>query len=536
MSVDNDVVIVGAGPVGLTSALLLQKMGHRVRVYERHAQQYAQPRAVFLTHQAIRMFRALGVLDRMMETQAVQDLHGRVSDVGTFVDAEGRTLSEQQLNSSHSKSGTAGAFAIYQPGVEEVLEETCQERGVQVHRSTEVRDIVDLGRYMEISIAKLGNDKATPTSTNTVTAFFVVGCDGAKSIVRGSSKMGWFEYEAASSRWLVVDIIPTVPGAMSQWKDNSAPKQILDPKRPRSSVPSQLTRRRFEFMVLPNESTEIAMTDGFVWKMVGLFDCRSDTAAIERRTVYSICGGWAESFAKGRMALAGDAAHLAPQFLGQGLNSGLRDAKSMAWRLDFALRHPEKNWSRIMSDYSTEQLGITKQFVIAAKAIEHLIAVSDPEEAEKRDAMFRGGLQLPRPNLERVGTPGMHLGEVDTAYPPSCEPGTLFIQDKIEKDGKIGFFDKVVGDGWVLIANETIDLAAAMTIPTREAFSKLLGGHLVNFSVEGGYGDVSGRYKEWFSDSNVVAVLVRPDYYIYGTADTQRDIEAVVRRAIDYIS
>jgi 2-polyprenyl-6-methoxyphenol hydroxylase-like FAD-dependent oxidoreductase len=70
MNVDCDVVIVGAGPVGLTSALLLQKMGHIVHIYERHAKQYAQPRAVFLSHQAVRAFSALGLLDRMMETHA----------------------------------------------------------------------------------------------------------------------------------------------------------------------------------------------------------------------------------------------------------------------------------------------------------------------------------------------------------------------------------------------------------------------------------------------------------------------------------
>lgn len=411
MSVDCDVVIVGAGPVGLTSALLLQRMGHRVQVYERHAKHYALPRAVFLSHQAVRMFRALGVLERMKSTQALQDLHGRVSDIGTYVDANGHTLSEHRLNSYTSRSGIALAFAMHQPGVEEELENACRERDIPVYRSAEVRDIVDNGRYVEVNFIKPGNVEGTMVSLNTVTASFVVGCDGAKSTVRQSSKMGWFEYEAASSRWLVVDIIPTVSGAMSQWKDSYSPKQILDPKRPRSSVPSQLARRRWEFMVMLNESTEMVTTDEFVWKMVALFECGPDTGAIERRTVYSISGGWAESFAQGRVALAGDAAHLAPQFLGQGLNSGLRDAKSLAWRIDFALRHPAKNWRQLMTDYSTEQLGTTKQFVTAAKAIEHILTVTDPEDAKKRDAQLRVGLELPIPDLEKLGTPGMHLGD-----------------------------------------------------------------------------------------------------------------------------
>lgn len=94
----------------------------------------------------------------------------------------------------------------------------------------------------------------------------------------------------------------------------------------------------------------------------------------------------------------------------------------------------------------------------------------------------------------------------------------------------------MIGDGWVLIANETADLADTMAISTQEEFGNLLGGSLVNFSAKGGYRDVSGRYQQWLHDNNAVAVLVRPDYYTYGIAKTQGDIEALVKRAIDHLS
>lgn len=286
-------------------------------------------------------------------------------------------------------------------------------------------------------------------------------------------------------------------------------------------------------MVLPHESSELAATDEFIWKLLAEFDCRPDTAMIERRVVYTVAGGWAETFAKGRVSLAGDAAHLAPQFLGQGLNSGLRDAKSLAWRLSFALRNPDSNWPRLKREYSTEQLATTKNFVTAAKGIERLLTVLDPEQAKTRDALIREK-PVAHPDLERVG-PGMHLRHEKRVAHPCGEPGTLFIQDRVEINGKDGFFDNIVGEGWSLIVNGTVDVLDAWTPETRQRYD-VFGGHLVHFSGIGEYKDPSGRYGQWFSDSDTQAVLVRPDYYIYGTAKTKDDIEGLVKSALDRMS
>jgi hypothetical protein len=288
-------------------------------------------------------------------------------------------------------------------------------------------------------------------------------------------------------------------------------------------------------MVMPDESTEMASSDDFIWKMLASFDCGPDTAIIERRTVYSIGGGWAETFAKGRISLAGDAAHLAPQFLGQGLNSGLRDAKSLAWRLDFALRNPDHNWPILMTDYSTEQLATTMRFVAAAKGVEKLLTITDSEKAELRNAQIKEG-QVHIPDLERVGAPGMHLGDAISKCNPSCEPGTLFIHDKVDVNGKKGFFDNVIGEGWSLIAKGSASLANGLSSETQERYTSLFDGRLVQFSDHGICKDISGRYTEWFRESDVQAVLVRPDYYIYGTAKTEDGIEGLVKSALDHVS
>jgi hypothetical protein len=92
-----------------------------------------------------------------------------------------------------------------------------------------------------------------------------------------------------------------------------------------------------------------------------------------------------------------------------------------------------------------------------------------------RDLMFTRDMPNPIPNLEKVSAPGMHLRDGETMSPSLCVPGTLFIQDMIEKDGKMGFFDNIIGGGWALIANDTANLSATMTLATREALLTSLG-------------------------------------------------------------
>jgi 2-polyprenyl-6-methoxyphenol hydroxylase-like FAD-dependent oxidoreductase len=291
MSVDCDVIVVGAGPVGLTTALLLRQFGHNVQVLERHAKRYPQPRAVVIFHQGVRAFGGLSLLDRMFESDAFQDIRGTVDELFTYVDGEGQTLARHPFNGKLSKSGTARSYAMHQPTLEGELEKACQERGVIMHLSVEVKSVVDVGDHVEVGITKVNGVEKNSEPAGILTAWFVVGCDGANSTVRKSANTKFKEFEAASSRWLVVDVIPITPNSSYQWKDGYHSKQYLDPKRPRTSVPSPSTRMRWEFMLMPDESTEMASSDEFIWKILSSFDCGPETAIIERRTVYSIGGG-----------------------------------------------------------------------------------------------------------------------------------------------------------------------------------------------------------------------------------------------------
>ncbi|KUL81461.1 hypothetical protein ZTR_09861 [Talaromyces verruculosus] len=531
---DCDVVVVGAGPVGLTLALILHQLGHQVQVLERHAEHFKQPRAVGIYHQALRLYKDLGLFDKMVKEKAFQDVWDFVSNIAELVDENGEVLAAFPFSSTTSLSGTSSSLALHQPTFERVLEQACRDRGILVRRGIQVIKVGDLGDSVKLDYGKSVKGKIVSESSGTLQAKFVVGCDGANSTVRRSAGITFLPLQGADSRWLVVDVIPKFPQAPFQWVDVRQPRQYLDYRRPRTSVPSPLNRRRWEFMVFPDESSEAAMDDAFIWKLLGdFYGCTPSSAEIERKTVYSLKGGWVDTFAKGRIALAGDASHLAPQFLGQGLNSGLRDAKALSWRLDFALKYPNENWEKVLQDYSTEQLGVTKVFVTAAIETEKLYAITDPAEARARNEAIKAGRITPPPNLEILESPGMFFKPEVVAPLLGDGPGSLFINAPVSKDDKQDLFDQVVGTGWVLIGASG-DPLAALSTQTVTDYKHYLRGLATHFGP-GGITDISESYQKWFSKNEAAAVFVRPDYYLFGIVKEKGDIETMVKAAIEHI-
>ena len=87
-------------------------------------------------------------------------------------------------------------------------------------------------------------------------------------------------------------------------------------------------------MRLPHETLDELNSEAAAWRLLEPWEIRPDNAQLERHAVYTFRGAWADTWRKGRVLLAGDAAHLTPPFVGQGLCSGMRDAANLAWKLD----------------------------------------------------------------------------------------------------------------------------------------------------------------------------------------------------------
>ena len=150
----------------------------------------------------------------------------------------------------------------------------------------------------------------------------------------------------------------------------------------------------------------------------------------------------------------GDAAHLTPPFLGQGLCSGLRDAANLAWKLDLVLRGLAP--AQLLDTIDPERQPQNEAIIRMAIELGKVLCQLDPQAAAERDTMLRQ-VEAPPP-LEMPPLSGglLHRGVADGSDPLA---GTLSTQGVVRRSGRAGRFDDLVGRGFQLIVADGDPLA-----------------------------------------------------------------------------
>ncbi len=441
-----DVAIVGYGPVGALLANLLGQAGLRVEVFERDREIYDLPRAVHFDGEVMRIFQSVGLAERIAATT-------RNSSKGMhFVNAAGQTLMVRRGIDGPGPHGWAGNWYFHQPELEQILRAGVRRfDNVEVHLGRDVRSVDELD------------------------ARFVVGCDGARSLVRqaiGSRQRDLGLHQP----WLVVDLLCD-PGSPRVKALPEYTTQLCDPERPMTIVHVGGRRRRWEIMLMPGDDPARLTEPAIFWPMMARWLGPQD-AALERAAVYTFHSLVQEGWRKGRLLLAGDACHQTPPFLGQGMCAGMRDAANLAWKLEAVLRGsaPES----LLDTYESERLPHVRAFIELAVKLGAVLQETDPARAAARDSRFAAGAELfdfPQPQLG----PGCRADG-----PPPV--GTVFPQpllaDGRPMDEAIGQRFAVVGEA-ALLADRQPD---AVALP--------------------------GVGSDWLAQRGLRAALLRPDRYI----------------------
>jgi 2-polyprenyl-6-methoxyphenol hydroxylase-like FAD-dependent oxidoreductase len=492
---DTDVAIVGAGPVGLLLALLLGRRGWRVEVLERQASAYGRPRAVHLDHEAARILQHAGIMDRLAPQTEVMDSYLWRNAAGTpllWLDGQ---------PDMPTVSGWPASNMFHQPDLERLLAEAvASQPGVRSRPGYEVRDVV-AGDSEDGSVSVRADGPGGVAAE--VRARWVVGCDGADSRIRALAGLAVSDlhYQA---QWLIVDVHPAVP---VRWSPLNV--QVCDPARPTTAVSAGPGRRRFEFMRLPDDADDGFDSAATAWRLLEPWGLTPANAVLERHAVYTFSARLVDQWRRGRLLVAGDAAHQMPPFAGQGLCSGLRDAASLAWKLDLVLAGQAPD--ALLDTYGTERERQVRAAIDFSVELGKIICVLDPAAAAARDRDFAPIAEAgpaPIPDQPPPG-PGVWL-------PGDPQAGQLALQAPVGRDGSRARLDDATGGGWVLLGH-TADPAAELPAELARWWESL-GGRCLHVAAGGPYDDSTGAYGRWFGSLERDTVLIRPDSYLFGTA------------------
>lgn len=503
-----DVAIVGYGPVGQALAAMLGQAGHRVGVFERWPSLYPLPRACVVDHEAMRILQSVSVAEPFSRLA--------VPTGGEYVwlNAAGQTLYHFRYPCD-GVSGWPSRSLIYQPDLERLLDQRVKSiPQVEVHQGYEVTGLRSDADGVTIEASRCEADEngrlqRTQERCN-ATARWIVGCDGANSWVRQASGIAW-EDLGFRADWLVVDVIPNDP---TRELDMPEAAQICDPARPVTLMRRMGKRHvRWEMMLLPGEDAAEITQHRNVWPMIEQW-IRPDQGRIDRAAVYTFQSGVAGTWRQGRVLLAGDAAHLMPPFLGQGLCSGLRDARALFWRLDDVLagRHE----ASALDLYELERAPHVKTVIERAVALGKVVCITDPVEAARRDESILSGNAPTLPQFPTLTRGLLHKPGRDSVA------GELGPQPVVTTSGQTGLLDDVIGAGWHLLVDN--DQATPVWDARHERFAAAIGLQTVVLGDQAR----GASALQWLRSRGLTAVLVRPDFYVFGGAAAPADVSPLL--------
>ena len=506
-----DVAIVGYGPVAEILAVILGQAGRRVAIYERWTERYGLPRAVCVDHEMYRMLSAIGMRD---------ELPG-VSHAGPayrWFNADWRELLSIDWSAPSISGGPEVSF-IHQPTLEAMFDQHVRaQESVEVHLGWEAVDVDQDERHATLTV-----ERRETGERRSVRARYLIGCDGANSIVRRAIGGGQ-EDRGLEAHRLVIAIIPH-DGAVL---DIPPAAQWCNPKRPTTIVPAGVRDgryyRRWEFMRLPHETIEDIENEDAAWALLAPW-VRPDQATMVRHKVYTFRSLLAETWRDRRLLIAGDAAHVMPPFMGQGMCAGLRDDWNLTWKLDMVLDGRASD--RLLDSYQTERAPHVSDLIDLSMYLGRMICQPDEMKAAERDAEFFAGTAPPPPAFPQL-TRGLLRHRPDGGL--AAAAGTLSPHSQGILAGRRGRLDDLVGGGFVLVARsaemlDDLSPVARRTIERLRISTLALDGLPDDKRV---FLDHDGRHGQFLEDHGLCAMLVRPDYYLFGGATTPGDISDLV--------
>ena len=471
-----DIAICGYGPVGSTFAGLMGKLGHKVLVIEKNNGPSPTARAINTDGEQLRTFDRLGIAEKVVEnSHEVHCVH--------FGDANLNPIQTIEQPVGVSAMGWPNQVLFYQPELEGFIRTSVEaESNIVIEEGTELLSFDDTPEGVTLNCKNSDGELAFFSK-------YLIGCDGASSFVRKELDVELEDFEY-NQEWLVCDAHLTKKVNIPE----KEAMQVCDPKRPGTYVPGRRGHLRFEFKKMPGEDSKELEKEENVWKLLKPW-INEKNAKLERAQVYSFHACIAETWRKGNVLIAGDAAHQMPPFMGAGMGTGIRDITNISWKLDLLLKN--KAHEGILDTYQKERHSHAKwtiaQTVTIGQVIEGFCAAAEGKEYEPKGPSYD------------VNFP--HIPAGIYSDPADMITGVPIPQPILSKNNKKEMLDRVINENFAVLTQEAnLDLS-----DKAKSIIDLLGIKLVTIEPNE---DTEERLKTVFEKYR--AVLVRPDKYTYG--------------------
>jgi 2-polyprenyl-6-methoxyphenol hydroxylase-like FAD-dependent oxidoreductase len=388
-----DVLISGAGPIGLTMANELARYGIAVRIVDKSAERTDKSKALVLWSRTLELFDHAGYVDPFLA--AGMQAHGAQMSNGKDVIAR---ISLDDIESVYPY-----ALMIPQSDTERVLEEQLAKRGVKVERTVGLESFTDQGNQVQAVLRKASGE------SETLTADWLIGCDGAHSTVRHG--LGFtFDGTTQPSDWYLADghisglepqdrlhifwhkdgILAFFPITEGRWRVIAD----LGPAQGDAHCPDP-TLQEVQALITLRGTDGIVIKDAY-W--LAAF-------RINERKV--------SQYGRGRAFLAGDAAHIHSPAGGQGMNTGMQDAFNLAWKLSLVIGGVCK--PSLLDSYSVERSAVGDMVLRNAGRLTDAAIVRNPILQGLRNTVVKFALGFPQLG-HRVAD---LLAELNIGYPES---------------------------------------------------------------------------------------------------------------------
>jgi 2-polyprenyl-6-methoxyphenol hydroxylase-like FAD-dependent oxidoreductase len=475
------VLIIGAGPVGLTLAMELTRYGVPVRIVDKAPTRTDKSKALVLWS------RTLELLERGPGSARFIEAGFKVNAVNMI--SGNKLIGHVDMSALESPHNYA--LMLPQADTERLLEEHLSELGVKVERSVEVRTLSVGDKSVEAVLCRADGFQET------VTAEWLAGCDGAHSVVRHSVG-ATFDGKTHNSDWILADIhmrgYPCPDTEASVYWDKEGAFVIFPISPGRYRLIADLPASGAEHPPAPTMEQVQALMN------------RRGPAGMEGYDPiwlagFRINGRKVSSYRWGRAFLLGDAAHVHSPAGGQGMNTGMQDAFNLAWKL--ALVGQGSCAESLLDSYSAERSAVGDEVLKSAGRLTTIGTLRNPVLQTIRDVVGHAVLGLASTRHAFAD----NMSELSISYPNSPLNGAAHAQDGPKPGQRLEPIEgrKPVGSGsaprFALMAAPSPEVSALLS-----RFSRVLDHELCS---------PNRRQGNW---------LVRPDGYIACSSTKSEDI------------